>query len=95
MDREDLVRVFVSQGPLAAEVAKAKLEANNIAAVLRYSALGRALGLTFDGLGQVEVWARPGDATAARALLAEEEDAQGAGAPPEEVPPDATEPDAL
>lgn len=69
----DLVLVFVSQGMLGAEVARSKLESNNIPAILRYEPLGKALGITVDGLGKVEVWVRPQDATAAGALLAEEE----------------------
>ncbi len=59
MNDEELVLVYVSQGPLGAEVARTKLEAEGLPVVVRYSALGRALGLTFNGLGQVEVWVRP------------------------------------
>jgi len=67
----DLVVVFVSQGPLRAEVARSKLESNNIPAMLRYSAVGRAFGITINGLGEVHVLVRARDATAARALLEE------------------------
>jgi hypothetical protein len=73
MNTDDLVLVYASQGPLGAEVARAKLAANNIEAMARYSAVGRALGLTVDGLGLVEVYVRARDATAARALLEEED----------------------
>jgi hypothetical protein len=79
---DDLVEVYISQGPLAAEVARSKLEAEGIAAMLRYEAVGRALGLTVDGLGKVTVLVRPQDAERAREMLAEE-------AVPAEDPPSA------
>ena len=70
-EAEEPIVVYVSQGPLQAEVARAKLEANNIPAILRYSPVGRAFGITVDGLGRVDVLVHPRDATAAGALLAE------------------------
>ena len=72
-EESDLVVVFVSQGPLPAEVAKSKLESDGIAALLRYQAIGRVLGLTVDGLGRVEVLVASADETRARRLLAETE----------------------
>jgi len=51
----DVVVVYTSQGPLAAEVAKSKLEAAGIPCALRYPSIGRVWGLTVDGLGRVEV----------------------------------------
>ncbi len=71
MSQEELVVVFVSQGPLAAEVARSKLEANGIPAMLRYQAIGRVLGLTVDGLGQVEVLVQASHLRAAREVLQE------------------------
>ena len=47
--------VYVSQGPLGAEVAKSKLESLGIPVMLRYQSIGRVLGLTVDGLGRVDV----------------------------------------
>jgi hypothetical protein len=47
--------VYVSQGPLGAEVARSKLESEGIPAMLRYQAVGRVLGLTVNGLGRVDV----------------------------------------
>lgn len=73
---DDLVAVYGSQGPLAAEVAKSKLESEGIVAMLRYEAVGRALGLTVDGVGWVEVLVRPEDAALARELLAEGADVE-------------------
>lgn len=70
-DEADLVVVYVSQGPLAAEVARAKLEGEGIPAILRYSSIGRVLGLTVDGLGRVEVVVPSAYEAAARSLLEE------------------------
>jgi hypothetical protein len=70
----DLVVVYVSQGPLAAEVARAKLEGEGIPVTLRYSSIGRVLGLTVDGLGRVEVVVPREHEAAARVVL-EEDDA--------------------
>lgn len=65
----DWVVVYVSQGPLAAEVVKSKLEGCDIPVVLRYEAIGRTLGLTVDGLGKVEVLVPASEEAAARDLL--------------------------
>lgn len=77
-DDADLVVIYVSQGPLAAEVAKSKLEANGIPVMLRYQAIGRILGLTVDGLGKVEVLVNSEHEAEAREVLQELE----------ELPPD-------
>lgn len=69
--KDDFVVVYVSQGPLAAEVAKSKLEAQGIPALLRYPSIGRVLGLTVDGLGRVEVLVTPEQESVAREVLAE------------------------
>ena len=71
MSLDDLIVVYVSQGPLGAEVAKSKLEAEGIPALLRYEAVGRVLGLTVDGLGRVEVLVHAQDAPIARQILEE------------------------
>jgi len=70
-DEADLIVVYTSQGPLAAEVAKSKLEAAGIPVLLRYEAIGRILGLTVDGLGQVEVLVSATHEVEARELLQE------------------------
>lgn len=66
---KDLITVYVSQGPLGAEVARSKLKAEGLQVLLRYEAVGRALGLTIDGLGRVQVCVRREDAALARAIL--------------------------
>jgi hypothetical protein len=67
----DLVIVFVSQGPLQAEMAKGMLEAQGIPVMLRYQAIGRVLGLTVDGLGRVDVLVPAACEAAARDVLEE------------------------
>lgn len=71
-DREPVI-VYVSQGPWGTEVARAKLEAAGIPAMLRYEAIGRVLGLTVNGLGRVEVLVNPADEAAAREMLQEDD----------------------
>ena len=73
-DAEDLVVVYVSQGPLGAEVAKSKLEAQGIPVMLRYEAIGRIMGITVDGLGRVEVLVPLACEENARVMLQEIED---------------------
>ena len=68
--------VYISQGPLAAEVALAKLTSAGIPARLSYQAVGRALGITVSGLGRVEVVVPQEYADEARALLAESDESQ-------------------
>ena len=55
MAEESLVKVYESQGMFAAEVVKAKLEANGIPAMLKYESVGQVIGIMVDGLGRVEV----------------------------------------
>ncbi len=47
--------VTITQGLLQAEVVRTYLRSHGIPAVLRYESAGRALGLTVDGLGEVQV----------------------------------------
>jgi hypothetical protein len=75
-DEPELVVVYISQGPLQAEVVKGKLESEGIPVILRYQAIGRILGLTVDGLGRVEVLVDAEHVEAARALLVEEESSE-------------------
>ena len=81
------VVVYTSQGPLAAEVARSKLQSEGIPVMLRYPSVGRVLGLTVDGLGRVEVLVPAAYEGQAREVLAEEapppaEGTAGVGAPP-------------
>ncbi len=70
-DDAELVVVYASQGPLAAEVAKSKLESQSIPVLLRYQSIGRVLGLTVDGLGRVDVLVPKAHEANARDILRE------------------------
>lgn len=72
MSQQNLVTIYRSQGLLAAEVVKAKLEAAGVPALLRYESVGPVLGLTVDGLGLVEVQVPEAWVDDALALVAEE-----------------------
>lgn len=88
MSKSKLVTVYHSQGILGAEVVKAKLEAAGIPALLKYESAGLVLGLTVDGLGQVEVQVSADREAEATALITEESkpdpDETGEGADPAE-----------
>ena len=74
MAKSDLVKVYESQGIFAAEVVKAKLEANGIPAMLKYESVGQVFGLTVDGLGRVEVYVSAENAVEAVELVQESDD---------------------
>lgn len=76
MADESLVKVYESQGMFAAEVAKAKLEANGIPAMLKYESVGQVIGITIDGLGRVEVYVPADLAEDALELLDEAAEAE-------------------
>ena len=68
----DLVTVYISQGPLAAEVALSKLKTLGIPALLKYEALSRVVPVTVDGLGKFEVQVPASHVDAAREALVEQ-----------------------
>ncbi len=74
MTQKNLVKVYESQGIFAAEVVKAKLQANGIPAMLRYESIGQVIGLTVDGLGRVEVYVSAEHAADAAELVQESDD---------------------
>lgn len=74
MTQKNLVKVYESQGIFAAEVVKAKLQANGIPAMLKYESIGQVIGLTVDGLGRVEVYVSAEYADEAAELVLETDD---------------------
>lgn len=66
-----LTCVYVTSGLYQAEIIRGKLETNNIPVLLKYESLGPVMGLTVDGLGQVEVWVPCALESQARSLLEE------------------------
>ena len=69
-----LVQVYVTSGLLQAEIIKGKLESNGIPALLKYESVGLVLGLTTDGLGQVQVMVPADKAEQAYSLLHDSDD---------------------
>jgi len=67
--KDNLVVVYTSPGLLTAETIKNKLESAGILVLLQYESVGRIIGLTVDGLGQVEVLVAKEHEDDARALL--------------------------
>ena len=70
MANDALVSVYTSNGPLAAEVVKGRLESAGIPAMLKYESVGRTMGLIVDGLGEVQVMVPADREKDARELLA-------------------------
>ena len=72
-NRDDVALVTVAkvQGHMLGDLVRAMLEGHGIPAILRYESVGRVLGLTVDGLGQVEVRVPEQWADQARELLAD------------------------
>ena len=71
MDEElqQLQRVWVANGEMAAQQVRAFLEAAGIATLERGEALRNTHGLTIDGLGAVEIYVSAADAERARSLI--------------------------
>ncbi len=95
-DQSELTEVYVSQGHLGAHVARSKLEAAGIPAILKYDSASLIFGLTVDGIGRVRVLVPAQLAEEARVILEEappvenqipgaESNAEGANAPDSEV----------
>ncbi len=53
--KKDLEVVYIAQGELEANVIKSHLESEGIPVLLEYESVGRVIGLTVDGLGQIKV----------------------------------------
>ncbi len=68
-----LTCICVTSGLYQAEIIRGKLETNDIPVLLKYESLGPVMGLTVDGLGQVEIWVPSALETQARSLLEETE----------------------
>jgi hypothetical protein len=79
-DEAKLVQVCVTSGLYQAEIMRGKLQAYDIPVLLKYESLGPVMGLTLDGLGQVEVWVPLDLAEQARELLEESDEPPAEGA---------------
>jgi hypothetical protein len=81
--REGMTLVYRTAGMLQAEVIKGRLESAGIPVLLDYESLGRVIGITIDGLGEVRVLVPDERAEDARQLL-EYSASDGAGTLPGE-----------
>lgn len=68
----NLVQIYVTSGLYQAEIIRGKLETSGIPVLLKYESLGPVIGLTLDGLGQVQVWVPANVEAEARELLTED-----------------------
>ena len=74
--RQGMTTVYRASGMLPAEVIKGRLESAGIPVLLDYESLGRVIGITVDGLGEVRVLVPDALAEDARQLLAAGEDTE-------------------
>jgi len=65
-----MTMVYRATGMLQAEVIRGRLESAGIPAILDYESLGRVMGITVDGLGEVRVLVPDERAEDAQQLLA-------------------------
>jgi hypothetical protein len=68
---KNLEEVHLANGLLQGEIVKGRLEAEGIPVLLKYESLGPVMGLTIDGLGEVQVLVPMDMAEQARSILAE------------------------
>ena len=68
-NKDSLVTVYVAGNHAEAEIVKGRLESEGIPVLLRYESAGIVLGLTVDGLGQVEVQVPSSSAQRAKDIL--------------------------
>lgn len=55
MGKPKFVEISRVQGEAVASILKSKLEDEGIPVLLQYESMGRVIGLTVDGLGQVKI----------------------------------------
>jgi hypothetical protein len=67
--RPGMTLVYRTAGLLQAEVVKGRLESAGIPVMLDYESLGRVMGITVDGLGEVRILVPTERAEDARQLL--------------------------
>ena len=82
--RTGMTLVYRTAGMLQAEVIKGRLESAGIPVMLDYESLGRVMGITIDGLGEVRLLVPDDRAEDARQLLEASPSDQAGEAPGEE-----------
>ena len=68
--REGMTTVYRTAGLMQAEIIKGRLESAGIPVMLDYESLGRVMGITVDGLGEVRILVPNERADEAKELLA-------------------------
>ena len=68
--REGMTTVYRTAGLMQAEIVKGRLESAGIPVMLDYESLGRVMGITVDGLGEVRILVPNERADEAKELLA-------------------------
>jgi len=69
LPNQPLITVYTGLGLLQAEVIRTKLQSAGIPAILKYESVGPVIGVTLDGLGEVEVQVPAGWVDEARAVI--------------------------
>ena len=67
--RQGMTTVYRTAGLMQAEIIKGRLESAGIPAMLDYESLGRVMGITVDGLGEVRILVPDERADEAKELL--------------------------
>ncbi len=67
--RQGMTTVYRAAGLMQAEIIKGRLESAGIPVMLDYESLGRVMGITVDGLGEVRILVPEGHADEAKELL--------------------------
>ena len=68
--REGMTTIYRTAGLMQAEIIKGRLESAGIPVMLDYESVGRVMGITVDGLGEVRILVPNERADEARELLA-------------------------
>jgi hypothetical protein len=64
-----IVQLIMVEGMMEAQIIKSKLDSFEIPCMLKFEAVGRVLGITTDGLGQVQVMVPPEYLEKAREII--------------------------
>jgi len=67
--REGMTTVYRTSGLMQAEIVKGRLESAGIPVMLDYESVGRVMGITIDGLGEVRILVPNERADEAKELL--------------------------
>ncbi len=68
--RQGMTTIYRAAGLMQAEIIKGRLESAGIPVMLDYESLGRVMGITVDGLGEVRILVPDERADEAKELLA-------------------------